>query len=100
MTERISPYVLLKKSKPRIPDHQPETYDLYSQYIQDHAQPLSEKRRNDVLLSESSPPQEPTLQSVLPEETLPERKTHYVSDIHARHSKAFMRTSQSTRPLS
>lgn len=94
MLESISPYALLKMSKPKTADLQPEAYDLYSQYAQF---PSEQSLGHTPDLVSAQEPGSAVNQPRLPDSG---GRTHYISDIHARHSKAFMRTTQSVRSLS
>ena len=75
MLEQISPYALLCACKPRRVTVPASPYDLYSTVHQANAQ----ERLPDAA-AQPALPQEPA--------SVPARRTHYISDIHARHTRA------------
>lgn len=93
MQERISPYALLKASKPKPSPSQASTYDLFSSAVQNYKPDSAEK---PAPLSDRSPEQSAEAPRYIP---LPEKKTHYIADIHARHSTADRRAGQNLRTL-
>ncbi len=81
MLESVSPYALLKLSKPKAPEVLVTEYDLYSAVqnapsVQNHASPEPPKVQN---------PPEPAPQ---PPFYPPARRTHYIKDIGSRHDTA------------
>ena len=90
MLESISPYALLCASKPRQPRSVTTQYDVFS---------LSQANSASAVPA-SSPAGDPPAQRA-PAQSLPEpnKRTHYIADIHARHSSAMRRTPQSIAPL-
>jgi len=73
----VSPYALLCASRPQPAPSVVTPYDLYSSVHQEHAAAMP---------AAAEPPAAPSI----PIQTLPAapRKTHYIADIHARHSTA------------
>lgn len=92
MFSSISPYALLCASKPR-PASSPSAYDLYS--IAQHEEAAA-PAPPALTLSNSALPQSASLN----QQPKPERRTHYVSDIHNRHSAAFSKTALQTASIS
>ncbi len=84
MLNVLSPYALLKASKPRQSDAYVTDYDLYSAA----SRPAASAFAPPPPPSFSSVPPQPAQTSVLP--PTPER-THYIAGIHNRHSRAFSR---------
>lgn len=86
MNQSISPYALLKASKPRKPDTVTTAYDLYSSAVQSsvsgQAQEAAAQQAPDTVVR-------PTAASV---PSVPARKTHYISDIQKRHNAALKRS--------
>ena len=87
----VSPYELLCASKPKVPQTLVKPYDLYSSMQQ-----------NDPVFVHASIPSDPLpapaghdLAATVPSV----RKTHYISDIHAKHSSAGRRTAFVNQPL-
>ena len=76
----ISPYALLKASKPKAPARVVTPYDLYSAMQHEPALPA----------------QEPMPAPVLPP---PAKKTHYIRDIGLKHNQALHRVSLTQAPL-
>ena len=92
MTKSISPYALLKACKPKgVSHHQPGAYDLFSSAAQNYKSDVEEKP-----LSAHSPEQSAAASRHVPPH---EKKTHYIADIHARHSTAERRAGQNLRTL-
>lgn len=85
MFSSISPYTLLCASKPK-PAPIPSAYDLYS--ITHHNESLDAVMPRPI----TSDPQ-PCLPASMNPPPRQERKTHYISDIHIRHSAAFSKAS-------
>lgn len=82
----VSPYALLKASKPKPPASLVTSYDLYS--VAQNS-PIS-------IANQSNPPQSyGALSSVSP----PERKTHYIRNIGLRHNQALRNTAFSQTPI-
>ena len=77
----ISPYELLCQSKPRQTPTFVTSYDLYSQSGQSlvHAAPSEH-----IASSPTSTPPE----AIFPDKPAAFKRTHYISDIHTRHSAA------------
>ncbi|MBR5288725.1 MAG: hypothetical protein IKU34_09090 [Clostridia bacterium] len=87
MIEPLSPYALLKQSKPKHPSVYTTAYDLYSAVAQekhDHA--------SDNAAAPLSPPH--PLQS-----SIPTVRTHYITDIKKRHQNAVHAARQSLRTI-
>lgn len=85
MLSNVSPYELLCASRPAVPAAAP--YDLYSRLQQESA---------------PSPEVPPTPQIGLPAPLAPlppVKKTHYISDIHMKHSTAGRRAAFVNQPL-
>lgn len=80
MPETLSPYALLCASKPKPPATVVTPYDLFSASQQTNADTYS---HTSDALSAQTHEQSPPYKNFLPSE-----KTHYISDIHARHNKA------------
>ena len=82
----VSPYALLKASKPKPPASLVTSYDLYS-VTQNSSVPAD---------NHSKPLQSfDALSSVSP----PEHKTHYIRDIGLRHSQALRNAAFSQTPI-
>jgi len=88
----ISPYELLRASKPQPPQSVVTPYDLYSRiqqkepaYRQDSISPV--------------PPPAPSERACSAAAAPAVRRTHYISDIHAKHSTADRRASFVSRPI-
>jgi len=77
----ISPYALLSASRPKSAPAVQSPYDLYSM-AQDTTGNVQESTCHADELPQTLPPIPPS----------PQPRTHYISDIHARHSKASVRT--------
>ena len=84
MLNSISPYMLLKASKPRQNDAYVTDYDLYSAA----SRPADSAFVSPSLPSFSSVPPQPMQPSVQPPAS---ERTHYIAGIHNRHSRAFSR---------
>jgi len=90
MAMALSPYALLRASKPKPPQTVTTSYDLYSLSLPAAVSP-------DV-----PTPQTDAVNPTTPEQSTaspPPRRTHYIADIHARHTSALRHTPQDTRPL-
>ena len=86
MFQSLSPYALLRASRPKLPET--SQYDLYS---------LSQMNSP---LSAPSVQQESIAWESLPHtQAAPVRQTHYIADIHTRHASAMRRASQSSDSL-
>ena len=83
MPESISPYALLCASRPKPAPTLVTAYDLYSQ---------AQQRQEQSAPTARQPPLRP-LSSV------PARRTHYIADIHSRHSAALRHTPMQPHPL-
>lgn len=82
----VSPYALLKASKPKQPASLVTPYDLYS------------VAQNEPAYSSGSTEktQKVDIPSIVPP---PVRKTHYIHDIGLRHNQALRRTSLTQTPI-
>lgn len=94
MLESISPYALLKASKPRNTSGIITPYDLYST-----AQSTAAPREQDPVRPPRLEPDPPAAQPAPPTPAsapvapdLPVRRTHYIRDIETRHNAAMRRT--------
>ena len=81
----VSPYALLKASKPKPPQTMTTSYDLYSL--------LGEESNSDMPRQQQPAPS--------PGQTAPDaaaqpasKRTHYIADIHARHTDAMRHARQ------
>lgn len=86
----MSPYELLRASKPKPPQTVISDYDLYSLAQPDTAGASAAQPKpihTDVGFQQTEP--------AVP----PPKKTHYISDIHTRHANAMRRTAQASNPL-
>ena len=98
MLESISPYALLCASKPKPISAPPDAYDLFSQIAQQQGSAAAPAQQSESLSSARIP--DNTHQSAgYPEYAPIKTKTHYIADIHARHSKANRHAGQTHRPL-
>ena len=83
MLDSISPYALLRASKPKTPEVFTTAYDRFSAAQQQASPPYpAEAIRRTVPFSEPQPDTNP----------IPIRRTHYIADIHAKHACAAKRT--------
>ncbi|MBQ8620440.1 MAG: hypothetical protein IJ418_23435 [Clostridia bacterium] len=84
----FSPYALLRASKPNPPASYAAQYDLYS--LAHSANPPGSDE------AAHKPASAPAIQaqSALPPSP-PAKKTHYIADIHARHTRAMRQAPQS-----
>ena len=89
MLSSISPYALLLKSKPHHPAQTTTDYDRFSMH---HSYPHDHK-------SETLPDSHVSLEPSSRQKILPEKRTHYISDIHARHSLAMRHAPQNPPAL-
>ena len=89
MVSHVSPYALLCASRPRPAASVVTPYDLYSRLQQEAA--VQQPTASPAIAQENPP-----VSDMLPS---PARKTHYISDIHQRHSKADLRASFIHQPL-
>ena len=88
MLESISPYTLLQQSKPKQPKQISTNYDQsYSGEENNQSPVLSNPSLKHVIESEASPVSSPV------------RRTHYIADIHARHSSAIRHAPQNLPPM-
>ncbi|MBE5800099.1 MAG: hypothetical protein E7321_09155 [Clostridiales bacterium] len=95
MPQNISPYALLCQSKPKPVYTPPTPYDLYSLTVRER-QTADDITPDSTSFFGSSGSQTP----ITADPPLnPGRRTHYIADIHARHSAAFQHSPQSSRPL-
>ena len=85
-----SPYELLRAVRPQPPHSVVTPYDLYSQIQQSAPLPKPEA------LLPVSQPEHPALAAASP---FAIRKTHYISDIHAKHSTACRCASFISQPI-
>lgn len=81
----VSPYALLKASKPKTPASLVTPYDLYSTI----------QREPDTVIRQPEPLQAFDVRAAEP----PVRKTHYIRDIGFRHSQALRHASFSQTPM-
>ena len=88
MLDSISPYALLCASKPKQQTSQPTPYDLYSA-AQHHAA-LPETVKEPVSLPQERPYE--AQRSAASLSSAQQKRTHYISDIHARHTSAARRS--------
>lgn len=95
MTGLVSPYALLCASRPKPAPTTVTPYDLYS-CMQDVAVHEKQSSMSPPVIREQEPGVVTTKEySPVP----PERRTHYVSDIHAKHGSAGRRVSYVHHPL-
>ena len=110
MLESVSPYALLRASIPRPVSQQASAYDLFSvsQSVPrptpgaQAAPPIqtpSAARPEPTPQPEPEPQSEPAAQSepqaapaMPPSPRIPAKRTHYISDIHSRHTAAVRQT--------
>ena len=93
MLESISPYALLQASKPRPPKRITTDYDRFS--LADKAAPSASPTPTTLSPAHPAQPMEADpLQAFAPA-----RRTHYIADIHARHSSAIRHAPQNLPPL-
>jgi len=97
----ISPYELLRASKPLPRPSVVTPYDLYSRIQQEPAAPFPSETAfpmEAALLPEAARQAEPAppASTALPAAA---RKTHYISDIHSRHSAAGRHARFTKEPL-
>lgn len=106
MLQSISPYALLKASKP-VPKHAATTYDLYSAAqaaaSEQEAFPSSASPDLPDASFSSAPPrdshvQPPSAPSAARMPLVPARRTHYIADIKDRHAAALRRAAPGQRP--
>lgn len=92
MPSYISPYALLCASKPKSPSAVTSQYDLFSL-----------AQTGGAFANASMQPRDPAEAdlpaSAMQPASVPVQRTHYISDIHARHTKASMHAPQSSSPL-
>lgn len=87
MLDSISPYALLRASKPQAPEVFTTAYDRFSAaQHQTSSQYPVEAMHHTVPFSEPQPDTN----------SAPIRRTHYIADIHAKHTCAVKRT---TKPI-
>lgn len=89
MNQNISPYELLKASKPRKPNTVTTPYDLYS------AAQISATEPPEIISEQASSNAGQRAAVSVP--SVPTRKTHYISDIQKRHNAALRRSALSPR---
>ena len=82
MLDNISPYALLCQSKPRPPRHVETDYDRFS---------IAQGRTPEHSLVHDAPL--PAEHAIDPQPS-PAKRTHYIADIHARHSSAMRHAPQ------
>lgn len=80
MADSISPYALLKASKPRPMPVMVTSYDLFSAVHNQAASPAPSPA--PAAMQEAVQP--PTAKPLM----TPSARTHYIADIHARHNMA------------
>lgn len=88
MLESISPYALLKASKPKPPAVIVTPYDLYST-VQSTAQPVAQSAPPVQPVPEAAPA--PQASPAAPAPYISARRTHYIRDIETRHDAALRR---------
>lgn len=98
MLESISPYALLKASKPKPANAQQNAVDTFSCTVQHHAAFSSENQKAYLSASEEQAAV-PFSVAATHEYAPPYKKTHYIADIHARHSTASRQAGQELRTL-
>ena len=86
MLQGISPYEFLCQSKPVKPQHIPTEYDRFSTGTPHHYEQAS--CPPDVMTPAKLPE--------IIENPSPAKRTHYIADIHARHSSAIRHTTQNS----
>lgn len=92
MPSGISPYALLCASKPKPLQAAASQYDLFSLAQTDSAL-AKDDMQPDKPPAANMPPK--AMQPAAP----PIQRTHYIADIHARHTKAGRHAPQSSSPL-
>ena len=95
MLESISPYALLCASKPKPAPTIVTAYDLYSQAQHSREQASAPEAPAPAVRAEGSAAQS----APRPIPSMPDRRTHYIADIKARHSAAVRRAPMQNRPL-
>ncbi|MGN0773124.1 MAG: hypothetical protein ACI4MP_04965 [Candidatus Ventricola sp.] len=95
MLESISPYALLCASKPKPAPTIVTAYDLYSQAQRSREQAPAPETPAPTVRAEA--PAAQSTPRLLP--SVPDRRTHYIADIKARHSAAVRRAPMQNRPL-
>lgn len=94
MLESISPYELLKRSKPKPPAAYVTDYDLYSAAQQGEPFPKTQPFPDQSM--PAAVPAASLTRQTMPMHALPARpsasKTHYIADIKTRHSRAAKHT--------
>lgn len=92
MPSYISPYALLRASKPKPLTAAASQYDLFS--LSQTGSTLTEAgihSRETIAADIPAPAMQPA--------SSPIQRTHYISDIHTRHTKASRHAAQSSSPL-
>lgn len=104
MSQSISPYALLRASKPKPAPVITTAYDLYSavqsapssdSFPAYPSQPVPP--RQEEAPGEQEPRQAPS-QTAARMPLVPARRTHYIADIQTRHNAALRRTASLPRP--
>lgn len=104
MSQSISPYALLRASKPKPAPTITTAYDLYS--AAQSVSPASPASSQPVIVQDavSAPDGRETTSQQAPLQTaarmplVPARRTHYIADIQTRHNAALRRTASLPRP--
>lgn len=92
MLSCISPYALLRASKPQKPSTVASQYDLFSLAQTGSAFAQASMQSHEKTAADMPAP-------VLQTPSTPVQRTHYISDIHARHTKASRHAPQSSSAL-
>lgn len=93
MQSSVSPYALLKASKPKPVPTIVTPYDLYSSAYAQHTDASPASDSPDLTASDAPHHQSPQRRvQAYPND--PSRRTHYISDIHSRHNQAIRQSSR------
>ena len=87
----LSPYELLRTSRPQPQSAAITPYDLYSRIQQEPAVPVHVPVQASAALAQAQP------QPAVPPSAA--RKTHYISDIHTKHASAVRHAAFTHEPL-
>lgn len=100
MLESISPYMLLKLSKPKEPDVIVTEYDRYSAMQNVPSEPAAAPKPAPEPAAVYEPPEPSrTAQPPMPPFYPPVRRTHYIKDIGSRHESALKSGVQFVHPI-
>ena len=94
MLDSVSPYALLSASKPQRAPVSVTAYDLYSV----SQRPVAESAVPHQSINQTYTPQDTCISTVQPAYTQT-KKTHYIPDIHTKHTSASTHTIQRDCPL-